>query len=79
MIIMKNSNKRLMELIRIQKERNLLLKDMESILGYDISFSEELVLQNAEDILATEIKYKEDKELEKKSKEVRKEINLWMK
>ncbi len=54
MIIM-NYERRLMELIRIEEERNLILKEMESILGFDISFSDSNLRKNALDVLTKEI------------------------
>ena len=68
MIIMKNYSKRLTELIRIQEERNLILKELENELGYDISFSEDNILDNAIDILTKEL-----------VKDVEKELSVWMK
>ena len=44
-----------MELIRIEEERNLILKEMESILGFDISFSDSNLRKNALDVLTKEI------------------------
>ncbi len=68
MIIMKNYSKRLTELIRIQEERNLILKELETELGFDISFSEDNILDNAIDILTKEL-----------VKDVEKELSVWMK
>ena len=42
--------KKLKELIEIQKQRNLILKEQKEILG-DISFSEDEILINAVDVL----------------------------
>jgi len=67
-IIMKNYSKRLTELIRIQEERNLILKELETELGFDISFSEDNILDNAIDILTKEL-----------VKDVEKELSVWMK
>tara|TARA_B110000240_G_C13202087_1_gene326620 strand:- start:6 stop:206 length:201 start_codon:yes stop_codon:yes gene_type:complete len=50
-----NYERRLMELIRIEEERNLILKEMESILGFDISFSDSNLRKNALDVLTKEI------------------------
>mgnify|MGYP000724611957 CR=1 FL=1 len=65
---MKNYSKRLTELIRIQEERNLILKELETELGFDISFSEDNILDNAIDILTKEL-----------VKDVEKELSVWMK
>jgi len=56
------------EILEIQKQRNLLLKEIEDDLGFDMSFSEEDTLKNAMDIF--------QKELEK---EITKEVSSWMK
>lgn len=56
------------EILEIQKQRNLLLKEIEDDLGFDMSFSEEDTLKNAMDIF--------QKELEK---EITKEVSTWMK
>ena len=65
---MRNFNQRLTELIRIQKERNLILKELETELGFDVSFSEDDVLNNAIDILSAEL-----------VKDIEKEMSAWMK
>lgn len=56
------------QILEIQKQRNLLLKEIENDLGFDMSFSEEDTLKNAMDIF--------QKELEK---EIAKEVSSWMK
>lgn len=56
------------QILEIQKQRNLLLKEIEDDLGFDMSFSEEDTLKNAMDIF--------QKELEK---EIAKEVSSWMK
>ena len=56
------------EILEIQKQRNLLLKEIEDDLGFDMSFSEEDTLNNAMDIF--------QKVLEK---EITKEVSTWMK
>ena len=68
MINMRNLHQRFTELIRIQEERNLILKEMESELGFDISFSEDDVMSNAIDILSAEL-----------VKDIEKEMSAWMK
>jgi hypothetical protein len=65
---MRNFHQRLTELIRIQEERNLILKELESELGFDISFSEDDILNNAIDILSAEL-----------VKDIEKEMSAWMK
>lgn len=68
MINMRNFHQRFTELIRIQEERNLILKELESELGFDISFSEDDVMSNAIDILSAEL-----------VKDIEKEMSAWMK
>jgi|TARA_B100001094_G_scaffold332117_1_gene402844 hypothetical protein len=65
---MKQLMARFNEILEIQKQRNLLLKEIEDDLGFDMSFSEEDTLKNAMDIF--------QKELEK---EITKEVSTWMK
>jgi len=65
---MRNFHQRLTELIRIQEERNLILKELQDTLGFDISFSEDDVLNNAIDILSAEL-----------VKDIEKEMSAWMK
>ena len=43
------------EILEIQKQRNLLLKEIEDDLGFDMSFSEEDTLKNAMDIFQKEL------------------------
>lgn len=68
MINMRNYHQRLTELIRIQEERNLILKELQDILGFDISFSEDDVLNNAIDVLSAEL-----------VKDIEKDMSVWMK
>jgi|TARA_R100001463_G_scaffold42066_1_gene88328 DNA-binding ferritin-like protein (Dps family) len=56
------------EILALEKERNKALKEMEGILGFDISFSDEMVMRNARDTFAKAY----DKELKEKLKK-------WMK
>jgi len=65
---MRNYHQRLTELIRIQEERNLILKELQDILGFDISFSEDDVLNNAIDVLSAEL-----------VKDIEKDMSVWMK
>jgi len=60
---MRNLHQRFTELIRIQEERNLILKELESELGFDISFSEDDIMSNAIDILGAELAKDIDKEI----------------
>tara|TARA_R110000744_G_scaffold10319_1_gene32143 strand:- start:818 stop:1027 length:210 start_codon:yes stop_codon:yes gene_type:complete len=59
---------KLKELIAIQKERQLAMKELSEQLGIDISFSDKEVLKFAEEAYAIYIE-----------KEVVKEMELWMK
>ncbi len=68
MINMRNYHQRLTELIRIQEERNLILKELQDTLGFDISFSEDDVLNNAIDVLSAEL-----------VKDIEKDMSVWMK
>ena len=65
---MRNYHQRLTELIRIQEERNLILKELQDTLGFDISFSEDDVLKNAIDVLSAEL-----------VKDIEKDMSVWMK
>jgi|TARA_B100000035_G_C20970460_1_gene540771 hypothetical protein len=65
---MKNLMNRFDEILEIHKQRNLLLKEIEADLGFDMSFSEEDTLKNALEVFK--------KELEK---EIAKEVSSWMK
>ena len=65
---MRNFHQRLTELIRIQEERNLILKELQDTLGFDISFSEDDVLNNAIDVLSAEL-----------VKDIEKDMSVWMK
>ena len=65
---MSDSNKIFNEILALEKERNKALKEMEGIVGFDISFSDEMVMRNARDAFAKAY----DKELKEKLKK-------WMK
>lgn len=56
------------EILEIQKQRNLLLKEIENDLGFDMSFSEEDTLKNALEVFKAELE-----------KEIAKEVSSWMK
>ena len=63
-----SAEKKFLEILKKEQERNELLKDMEDIIGFDISFSDEMVMRNARDAFAKAY----DKELKEK-------IKIWMK
>lgn len=65
---MKQMMARFNEILEIQKQRNLLLKEIKNDLGFDMSFSEEDTLKNALDVFQTELE-----------KEIAKEVSSWMK
>jgi hypothetical protein len=56
------------ELLRIEQERQLAMKELSDILGIDISFSESEIMKNALDAYSIHI-----------DKEVSKEVEMWMK
>lgn len=56
--------KRFKEILRVEQERNLVLKEMQDIIGFDISFSNEIVMKNAMDVF---------------DREFSKELSTWMK
>jgi len=45
----------LTELMRVQVERNIILKEMEDILGFDVSFSDEDLRKHAIELLQKRI------------------------
>ena len=61
-------DKKLLEIIAIQEERQLAMKELSEQLGIDISFSDEEVLQYAMEEYSKYI-----------STEINKEVELWMK
>ena len=63
-----SAERKFLEILKKEQERNELLKDMEDIIGFDISFSDEMVMRNARDAFAKAY----DKELKEK-------IKIWMK
>tara|TARA_R100000742_G_scaffold4217_1_gene1379 strand:- start:1003 stop:1200 length:198 start_codon:yes stop_codon:yes gene_type:complete len=65
---MKNLMNRFNEILEIHKQRNLLLKEIEEDLGFDMSFSEEDTLKNALEVFKAELE-----------KEIAKEVSSWMK
>ena len=56
------------ELVRIEQERQLAMKELSENLGVDISFSESEIIKNALDAYSIHI-----------DKEVSKEVETWMK
>jgi len=56
------------ELLKIEQERQLAMKELSENLGVDISFSESEIMQNALDAYSKHI-----------DKEVSKEVEAWMK
>ena len=65
---MKIDFSKLNELIAIQKERQLIMKELSENIGIDISFSDEEVIKFAEEAYAKHIE-----------KQVNKEVETWMK
>ena len=65
---MKDLMRRLHQLIELERERSEMLKEIESVLGFDMSFSEEQIFKNAMDTFKQEL-----------DKEVVREITSWMK
>jgi DNA-binding ferritin-like protein (Dps family) len=56
------------DLLRIEKERNLAMKELSESLGFDISFSEDEIMKNAMDAYEKYI-----------NRELTKEVEGWMK
>ncbi len=56
------------ELVRIEKERQLAMKELSEVLGYDVSFSDEEVIKNATEAYSRYIE-----------KEINEEVLLLMK
>tara|TARA_R100001015_G_C4633386_1_gene198255 strand:+ start:3860 stop:4075 length:216 start_codon:yes stop_codon:yes gene_type:complete len=56
------------ELIKIEKERQLAMKELSEVLGYDVSFSDEEVIKNATEAYSRYIE-----------KEINEEVLLLMK
>jgi DNA-binding ferritin-like protein (Dps family) len=63
-----SAEKKYLEILKKEQERNELLKELEDIVGFDVSFSDEMVMQNARDAFAKAY----DKELKEK-------LRIWMK
>jgi DNA-binding ferritin-like protein (Dps family) len=51
------------ELLSIEKERQLAMKELSEILGYDVSFSDEEVIQNASEAYSKFINKEMNKEV----------------
>ena len=63
-----SAEKKYLEILKKEKERNELLKELENIVGFDVSFSDEMVMKNARDAFAKAY----DEELKEK-------LRIWMK
>ena len=63
-----SAESKFLEILKKEQERNELLKDMEDIIGFDVSFSDEMVMRNARDAFTKAY----DKELKEK-------LKIWMK
>ena len=63
-----SAESKFLEILKKEQERNELLKEMEDIIGFDVSFSDEMVMRNARDAFAKAY----EKELQEKMK-------IWMK
>ena len=63
-----SAEKKFLEILKKEQERNELLKDMKDIIGFDVSFSDEMVMRNARDAFTKAY----EKELQEK-------IKTWMK
>tara|TARA_B100001287_G_scaffold12701_1_gene9553 strand:+ start:2890 stop:3084 length:195 start_codon:yes stop_codon:yes gene_type:complete len=63
-----SAEKKYLEILKKEQERNELLKELEDIIGFDVSFSDEMVMRNARDAFAKAY----DKELKEK-------LKIWMK
>jgi len=63
-----SAEKKYLEILKKEQERNELLKELEDIVGFDVSFSDEMVMRNARDTFAKAY----DKELKEK-------LKIWMK
>lgn len=58
--------KKLKEFVEIEKERNLMMKELSNQLGIDISFTDEEVFNNALDNMNKELAISLNKELSEK-------------
>ena len=63
-----SAEKEYLENLKKEQERNELLKELEDIVGFDVSFSDEMIMRNARDAFAKAY----DKELKEK-------LKIWMK
>tara|TARA_B100001564_G_scaffold343653_1_gene340445 strand:+ start:1056 stop:1250 length:195 start_codon:yes stop_codon:yes gene_type:complete len=63
-----SAEKKYLEILKKEQERNELLKELEDIVGFDVSFSDEMIMRNARDAFAKAY----DKELKEK-------LKIWMK
>ena len=67
---MKINTKSFEEYLNIQKERQLVMKDLSEQIGIDISFSDEEIIRNAEEAFCKDVEKKIVEELEKWMKSV---------
>ena len=67
---MKINTKSFEEYLNIQKERQLVMKDLSEQIGMDISFSDEEIIRNAEEAFCKDVEKKIVEELEKWMKSV---------
>ena len=63
-----SAEQKFLEILKKEQERNELLKDMEDIIGFDVSFSDEMVMSNARDAFAKAYE-----------KELKEKLKIWMK
>ena len=63
-----SATKDYLAILKIEKERNALLKEMQDEIGFDISFSDEQVTKNAT-----------EKFMKVYEKELKEKIKIWMK
>ena len=63
-----SAESKFLEILKKEQERNELLKDMEDIIGFDVSFSDEMVMRNARDAFTKAYE-----------KELKEKLKIWMK
>ena len=67
---MKINSKPFKEYLKVQKERQLIMKDLSESLGIDITFSEKEIVRNAEEAYVKDVETKLTEELGKWMKSV---------
>ena len=67
---MKINTKSFKEYLKVQKERQLIMKELSEQIGIDISFSDEEIIRNAEEAFCKDVEKKIVEELEKWMKSV---------